>query len=437
MFPSSRAGRRDCVAAALLSGLGSSMRLSSALILVAASAVVVLASLAACDDRRGRDEAPSTGTPSTGLTPTAHEAVQLGAFADSLTAAALRDSLAAAGWNAYLRELRQGGRSLWRVRLAVGNDPDVARLTAFVLRARGDTTARLVMDTSALTGARALEVTRVNRSVHGMLALTRWALSPDGRTVLAVEDPAGVENEPLPNGFVFASERDMRRVQVDSVWDVSPAPGWRTAAFGKGYRMSAGEHETLSTAQWRSFADRIGMPVRDVRRGAFSVSGMAYIFGFARPGVVDLETGDVQLFSVAGGWRVGWSQDGSRLLLGSDPARVENDAPATTWFAIDPTTGQPLGHYQTAPAMAHVNWNRGPLLDISVQPDTASRIALPIEGGSVESRSGWIRARGRIIGPGVVLAATRGGRFVVALAPNPDAGEYDAKEMLVVYTLSR
>ncbi len=412
--------------------------LSRALSALAVTAVMVLIVLVACEDRRGRDALPTTAVVTTPSgTAMSHEAVQLGAYADSAVAHALRDSLAAVGWHAYLRPLQQGGRTLWRVRLAVGADEEVARLTAFAFRAMGDEVARLVVDTSVISGQRALEVTRVNRGVRGMFARGRWALSPNGRTMLVVEDPAGVENEPLPNGFVLADEEGMRRVQLDSVWDVSPAPGWRTAAFGKGYRISAGEQETLSTAQWEGLARRIGMPVRDVRRGGFAASAMAYIFGFAQPGVVDLETGEVRLFPVAGGWRVGWTSDGTRILVGADPRLVDNDAPATRWFAIDAATGQPRGHYQTPPQPAHVNWTEGPLLDISVRPDTANRISLPIEGGAVESRGGWIRVRGRIIGPGVILATTRGGRFVAALAPNPDAGEYDAKEMLVVYTLSR
>lgn len=411
--------------------------LSRTLSILGVAAVIVLLVLVACEDRRSHDATQPIAVPTPPGTASRHEAVQLGAFADSMVAESLRDSLAGVGWRAYLRPLQQSGQTLWRVRIDVGHDEDVARLTAFAFRAMGDEVARLVVDTSVISGQRALEVTRVNRGVRGMFARARWALSPDRRTILVVEDPAGVENEPLPNGFVLAGEEWMRRVQIDSAWDVSPAPGWRTAAFGRGYRISAGEQETLSTAQWERFARRVQMPVRDVRRGGFAASAMAYIFGFAQPGVVDLETGEVRLFPVAGGWRVGWTRDGSRILVGATPLRVDNDAPATRWFAIDAATGQPLGHYQSPPQPAHVNWTEGPLLDISVRPDTANRISFPIEGGSVESRGGWIKVRGRIVGPGVILATTRGGRFVVALAPNPDAGEYDAKEMLVVYTLSR
>jgi hypothetical protein len=79
-----------------------------------------------------------------------------------------------------------------------------------------------------------------------------------------------------------------------------------------------------------------------------------------------------------------------------------------------------------------VPWVEGPTVDISVAPDT-SRKAIPIEDGGVESRGGWIRARGRLIGPGTLLAATRSGRFIVALVPNPAAKEYEAKEYLAVY----
>jgi hypothetical protein len=37
----------------------------------------------------------------------------------------------------------------------------------------------------------------------------------------------------------------------------------------------------------------------------------------------------------------------------------------------------------------------------------------------------------------VVLAATRGGRFIAALVPNPAAKEYEAKHYLAVYVTGR
>ncbi|HET7458056.1 MAG TPA: hypothetical protein VFJ74_10400, partial [Gemmatimonadaceae bacterium] len=66
-------------------------------------------------------------------------------------------------------------------------------------------------DGTAPAGVTALAV---NRGTHGMAARVRWKLSPDRCAVLVVEDPAGVENDPIPNGFLFAAEREGRAFVV-------------------------------------------------------------------------------------------------------------------------------------------------------------------------------------------------------------------------------
>ena len=40
----------------------------------------------------------------------------------------------------------------------------------------------------------------VNRATRGMSARVRWALAPDSSALIVVEDPAGVENEAVPDG---------------------------------------------------------------------------------------------------------------------------------------------------------------------------------------------------------------------------------------------
>ncbi|HEX2602959.1 MAG TPA: hypothetical protein VHL32_12725, partial [Gemmatimonadaceae bacterium] len=66
-------------------------------------------------------------------------------------------------------------------------------------------------------------VTAVNNGTHGMAERVKWAFSPDRKAVLVVADPAGVENEPVPNGFFFGDEASGFQVQMDSVWDVVPS----------------------------------------------------------------------------------------------------------------------------------------------------------------------------------------------------------------------
>ncbi len=256
--------------------------------------------------------------------------------------------------------------------------------------------------------------------------------------MLVVEDPAAVENEPVPNGFVFVSENEMRLVQMDSVWDVAPSPDWRRAAFGRAYRVhSSGADTAIPAAALASLAARLGMSMSDVRAGSFSISGMASMWGFAQPGVVDL-SGERKLFRLAAGWRVGWSVDGSRLLAGTGPKqRAMDDAPAERWVALEPADGTPRGGVPTNARLAQVTWTEGPVIDISAPLDSTTHVSLPIDGGNVESSGGRIRVNGRDIGPGLALVAARGGRFIAALAPDPEVGEYEAKYNLVVYTVAR
>jgi hypothetical protein len=60
-------------------------------------------------------------------------------------------------------------------------------------------------------------------------------------------------------------------------------------------------------------------------------------------------------------------------------------------------------------------------------------VDIPVEGGTIEGAGGVIRLRGREIGEGYALAATRRGCYIAAQVRDPGAGEYDAKFRLVVY----
>jgi hypothetical protein len=312
-------------------------------------------------------------------------------------------------------------------------DASLSEAAAHAIRAaRGRDAVVVVRDSAAPVEPRVATLVRVNVQTQGMFSVARWAMSPDRNAIIVMDDPAAVEAEPVPNAFFAGSERPLRYVRQDSVWDAAPSPDWRRVAFGRAHLLRGAREDTLQTAQWESFADRIGMPIDDVRNGAFHASGMAIAFGFARPGVVELDAGAVRIFPVAAGWRMRWTRDGSRIIAGAAPNSAQDFAEATRWVALDPRDGMPVGEAPPAGQFAHVPWVEGPTVDISVAPDT-SRKAIPIEDGGVESRGGWIRARGRLIGPGTLLAATRSGRFIVALVPNPAAKEYEAKEYLAVY----
>jgi hypothetical protein len=401
-----------------------------------------LIAVGACGDR---DAARTDGDSAAADTVTAAAApvtgrvvaLQLASYPDTAQAVAKRDSLDRTGWDAYVRVANVNGRTMYRVLALPTTESSLAEAAAHSIRAaRGAGSVVVLRDSAAPVEPRVTTLIRVNEQTQGMFSVARWALSQDRNAIIVMDDPAAVEAEPVPNGFFVATERPLRYVRRDSVWDAAPSPDWRQVAFGRAHFLRGAREDTLPTAQWEAFANRIGMSLEDVAAGRFHASGMGVAFGFARPGVLDIETGADRIFPVGAGWRVRWTRDGSRLIVGRAPNSAQDFAQATEWIALDPRTGNPRGEVPRGGEIADVPWVEGPTIDISVQLDT-TRKAIPIEDGGVESRGGWIRARGRVIGPGVVLAATRGGRFIVALVPNPAAKEYEAKEYLAVYVTAR
>jgi hypothetical protein len=90
--------------------------------------------------------------------------------------------------------------------------------------------------------------------------------------------------------------------------------------------------------------------------------------------------------------------------------------------------------------LARTRWMDGPTLDPSL-PVELTRGGSAADGTRLRNRGGWIRlatpsGQWRIVGPGVALAATKNGRFVVALAPHQDAFRDAPTAQIVVYATS-
>ena len=374
-------------------------------------------------------------------------AVQLGAFSDSGSAVRLRDSLDARGWSAYV--LAPNGPTAspaFRVRAAASHDSVLPRLIASGLSS-GGRQAIVVKDVvkAALVAPRT--AIPVNNGSHGMAATVRWAFSSDRRSVIVTEDPSAVEAEPVPDGFVFASEELGAVIQRDAVWDVAPSPDWRKIAIGLAFVLQGRERDRIPAAEWASLARQTGLSADSIRKGAFVASGMSLAYGLAQPAVYDLavapdSTGARRpvVLAMTGGWRVAWSTAGDALLVGMNPARAGDDENAPSFMAVD-LRGKPIVGEPPSPAV--VPWTTGPTLDISVPVDFTEDHSISAGVRTIESSAGWVRVRDRgrsaasaaIVGPGTALVATASGRYVVALVPNDSLKPGDQPARLVVYDI--
>ncbi len=292
-----------------------------------------------------------------------------------------------------------------------------------------------------------------------MASRVKWMLSRDSSAIIAMVDPVGVENEAIPNGFFYGSESRNFQARMDSVWDVAPSPDWGTIAFARAYVMNPRELDSIPPAMLQEVARRTGLDTATIRNGSFASSGMSMARAIAQAGTITVpadaravgasDGAAPRMYPVALGWRVRWTQDGL-IALGSSPARVQDDEPSATWASLDPKSG---AFHGTLPLNARVieqQWVNGPVLDISVPVDMQTAAAIPVVTAgrtfSIESVRGVIVARETTagadsasrsftIGSGKALAATRGGRYILALAPRAVAASYESPVEAVVYIL--
>jgi hypothetical protein len=301
-------------------------------------------------------------------------------------------------------------------------------------------------------------VTPVNRGTHGMAERVLWAFSPDNKAVLVVADPGGVENEPVPNGFFFGDETRAFQTQMDSVWDVAPSPDWKWLGFGRAYGVVGGEG--TGTEMLTAVSRRTSIDTATLRASSFASSGMSMSRAIAQAGVIRIpddprqiaaaDSAVPKLFPVARGWRVRWTADGTTLALGNSPARAIDNESSQTWAALDPTTGALHVSLPANAKLAEVKMTAGPTLDRSLPIDMTQSPPIQIRRGTqtftIQSIRGVITIADppgvgstgaqRVVGAGIALAATAGGRYIIALAPRskPDANEMAIEP--VVYTVT-
>src|SRR5687767_10206908 len=300
---------------------------------------------------------------------------------------------------------------------------------------------------------------RVNQGTYGMASRVKWMFSPDTSALIAMVDPVGVEAEAVPNGFFYGSESRNFQARMDSVWVVAPSADWGTIAFSRAYVMNPREQDSIPASMIQDVARRPGLDSATVRTGSFASSGMSMARAIAQPGTIavpadarSLRASDEatpKMYPIALGWRVRWTPEGL-IALGNSPAMVQDDAPSATWGSLDPKTGTFHG---TLPANARLivpRWIEGPVLDISISVDMQSAPPIRVGGNgrtfSIETARGVITAREITagadssartfpIGSGKALAATRGGRFILALAPRAKVEQHEVPVEAVVYVV--
>lgn len=310
---------------------------------------------------------------------------------------------------------------------------------------------------TTLSGAAIVTVTPVNKGTHGMRERISWLFSPDRKAVLVVADPVSVEADALPNAFFFGDETRGFQVQMDSVWDVAVSPDWKWIGFGRAYTVLHGEEPVINAMP--EIARRTRIDTATLRASWFPTSGMITHYSVAQPGVIRIpddpraasagESAMPRLFPIARGWRVRWTADNTILALGNNPSGVGDDEMSKSWAALDPTTGAMHTSLPGNAKLSEPSFTRGPALELSVPIDMTSRPPIKVERDgkaytiqtqrgviTLVETTGGVTAAPKVIGAGVALAATAGGKYVIALAPRQSTKPGEMAVEPVVYTVT-
>jgi hypothetical protein len=262
----------------------------------------------------------------------------------------------------------------------------------------------------------------------------------------------------VPNAFFFGDESRGFQTQMDSVWDVAPSPDWKWIGFGRAYSVVGGDG--TGTDQLAEVSRRTSIDSATLRAGSFASSGMSMSRAVAQAGVIHIpenlrdsaaaDSASPKLFPVARGWRVRWTADGSTLALGNAPSRAVDNEPSQTWSALDPLTGALHGTLPANSKLADVKFTEGPTIDRSLPIALTQSPSIRIQRGkdvyTIQSVRGVITILGppevgstgaqRVVGAGMALAATAGGRYIIALAPRSTPDPNGSTVEPVVYTVA-
>src|SRR5437763_5500784 len=196
-------------------------------------------------------------------------------------------------------------------------------------------------------------------------------------------------------------------------------------------------------------------------QSSFATSGMTTQRGIAQPGViripVDIRAPNAsdeaapKLFPIARGWQVRWTPDASVIALGNNPGKASDSENSESWAELDPKTGALHGSFPAGAKLVVPRWVNGPVLESSVPVDMSGAKPIQVKVGTktyaIESQRGVITARETTpgadstsipfaVGSGKAITSTRGGRYILALAPRRTAVANEIPVEAVVYTVA-
>lgn len=306
-----------------------------------------------------------------------------------------------------------------------------------------------------------VSATPVNQAISGLRYRVRWVMPPDSSAILVVVDPVGLENDAIPNAFFFGSETRNFQARMDSVWDVAPSPDWQALAFSRAHVVKGDQTDSIPPAEWVALARQTGIDTATLVQSSFATSGMTTQRGIAQPGVIRIpadirapnasDEAAPKLFPIARGWQVRWVPDGSVIALGNNPAKASDNENSESWAELDPKTGALHGTFPAGAKLVVPRWVNGPVLESSVPVDMSGAKPIQVKVGTktyaIESQRGVITARETTpgadstsipfaIGSGKAITSTRGGRYILALAPRRNAVANEIPVEAVVYTVA-
>ncbi len=323
-----------------------------------------------------------------------------------------------------------------------------------------DTSTKSHGATNVTRATPSVSATPVDQATSGLRYQVRWVLPPDSSAILVVIDPVGLENDAIPNAFFFGSEARNFQARMDSVWDVAPSPDWQALAFSRAHIVK-GDQTGIPPAEWVALARQTGIDTATLVQSSFATSGMTTQRGIAQPGVIRIpadirapnasDEAAPKLFPIARGWQVRWVPDGSVIALGNNPAKASDNENSESWAELDPKTGALHGSFPAGAKLVVPRWVSGPVLESSVPVDMSGAKPIQVKVGTktyaIESQRGVITARETTpgadstsipfaIGSGKAITSTRGGRYILALAPRRTAVANEIPVEAVVYTVA-